>query len=72
MVNNGEESGHSSGFPIYLNSPIVGAGKFPFIDVFQLTGEEGMAGWEERSPSAINQGICGGRHSLASAPNLQE
>lgn len=47
VVNNGEELGHSSGFPIDLNSPIVGAGKFPFRAVFQLTGEEGLAGWEQ-------------------------
>lgn len=47
MVNNGEELGHSFGLPICLNSPIVGAGKFPFIAVFQLTGEEGLAGWEQ-------------------------
>lgn len=71
MVNNGEELGHSSGFPLYLNSPIVGAGRFPFIDIFQLTGEEGIAGWEQRSPRAVNQEICGGRHPLESAPNPQ-
>lgn len=44
VVNNGEELGHSSGFPISLNSSIVGVGKLPFPALFQLTGEEGLAG----------------------------
>lgn len=47
VVNNGEESGHSSGLPVSLNSPIVGVGKLPFPALFQLTGEEGLAGWEQ-------------------------
>lgn len=60
MVNNGEELGHSSSVPIYLNSPIVGPGKFPFIDVFQLTGEEEWLDGQRGHPAQLLREFVGG------------